>query len=289
MSRLLPRARLIVALIMVVAASSVAMPQAGAAQGNHSLLFYRYTGTPNAYRSTLSNGTYAGKGPSNLAKGWSQIAISRDSVLLYNSSTGAGASGTFINGVYTKKASYSFSPGWEYVVAGCDTALFFDLNTQTSAEGTLKNGIFTQMEVRHWTNVTAVAASCDTLLAYNYTGGGALTLPMTGGQVLGTGTVYHFSPKWLWITATDDSVLFYNQGTGVGAWGRLIAGTFTQTGSSTGFSKGITNIAGTSDTLFFYTLGSSTAGISTLKSGVYQFVGSTSSLSNNWAIIEGAK
>jgi len=126
-------------------------------------------------------------------------------------------------------------------------------------------------------------ASCDSLLVYNRNGGGALAFPMTGGHVIGAGTLYHLSAHWADITATDDSVLFLNAP--VGAWGRLVGGQFTQTGHSNSFSASYP--VGTSDSVLFYST-SGTSGIATLKGGTYHYVGSQSGFAV-WQVISGAK
>jgi hypothetical protein len=282
MSRFPSTLRLAVVGAVLMATSFLVAPAANATGGSGGLIFYNSTASPTGYRATLNNGNYASKGPSNFSSGWSNIAISRDTALFYNFKNGLGVTGTYIKGVFTQKHTYHFSL-WTQIVASCDTVFFFNYNSQTSAYGTLKSGLYTQRGTRSFTNVTDVVASCDSLLVYNRNGGGALGFPMTGGHVIGNGTLYHLSKGWSRITATDDSVLFVNGS--LGAWGQLIAGQFTQTGSSNSFSNAYP--VGTNNSVLFYsTLG--TAGIATLKSGVYHYVGSLSGFAV-WTVISGAK
>ncbi|HEY3831660.1 MAG TPA: hypothetical protein VGO03_05165 [Acidimicrobiia bacterium] len=161
--------------------------------------------------------------------------------------------------------------------------------TVNGGVGLLANGAFSLTRQIHFTEVTTVAASCDTILVYAASNGFATAVQASGGTLIGLGNNYNFDPHWTTITATDDSALFYNKTAGTGAWGTLKGGMFAQTGSSTSFSKGLTNIGGTSNSLLFYTKGSASGSTATLSGGVYEFHGAFGGLRNDWAIISGGK
>src|SRR5262249_2539931 len=156
--------------VVALLGAALVVPAApvGALTPNSSLFFYRFQGSPNAFRATVNNGNYSNKGSSKVAKGYSQIVADRDSLLMYNTNTGVAVTGTFRNGVFTKKHTYQLSAGIEEITAGCNSVAFFDINNGIGTIATLINGVLTQTQSVTFSGITQIAASCDTLLGYNF-------------------------------------------------------------------------------------------------------------------------
>ena len=265
--------------------------QAGAAAQNNWLLFYRSTPAPTAFRATDSAGVYTPKGSTTFVpKGVTKIAISRDSMLMYDRTTGVGITGTFKAGVFTKKHTYTFAKNIRSIAAGCNTAALLQPDDADVMLGSLVNGAFVFTGTFGSSVVTQLVASCDTVLGYNQVTGDGYAVKVSNGNPIGRHpTNYTFSTGWSSIAATDDSVLFYNETNGVGAWGTLQGGQFAQTGSSAGFATGISAIGADANSLFFYSRGSAVGATATLAAGYYAFAHQYSGLAANWDLILGGK
>ena len=107
-------------------------PATAAPTGNTSLVLYRTTAMPSGYLATFDNGYYDGLGSANFSSIWTNIAVSRDSIMFYDGTTGLAVTGTFKDGAFTQLHTYGFSTGWDSVTASCDSVVLYDVADQTS-------------------------------------------------------------------------------------------------------------------------------------------------------------
>ncbi|MFB7244723.1 hypothetical protein CW362_36710 [Streptomyces populi] len=259
---------------------------------NTSILFYR-PDNGQAGTGTLSGGHWQAKATLHLPTGYTHGAASRDSLLLYNQSTGAGEVGTFTNGTYTRVNTHGFALNWIFIEASSDSVIFYN-SSGRGVTGTLKNGAFQQ--VRVYDNFSSgwgtMASSGDTLVSaarhgstefpWSNVGYGTLS----GGVYTDKGSI----PRDAFLgelTATSDSVLSWARAGGELEFrvSKAANGTgisFQEVGTSGLWSK----VGRTSDSLFFYK-DDGTAWISTLVSGNYTNVGPLPQVSSGWTLIEG--
>ena len=84
-----------------------AVPVDAALTPNYSIFFFK----PGiAVTGTLHNGVFVQK-QSFSTSGWTAAAASRDTLLLYNASTGKVKTGTFRGGIFTPKATKTVGKG----------------------------------------------------------------------------------------------------------------------------------------------------------------------------------
>jgi hypothetical protein len=292
--------RVVVASVAVVCslgvAAAIAAPVGAVPPAkNASLFFHRSDAAPAGYRATLAGANLVQKGAAAVAAGLTLVAISRDTMLMYNPKTGAGVTGTYFNGVFTKKHTYTLTKGFAAIAASCDTAFFFNTADGKLTTGILNAGALTPTPA--WSGFAPggwlITASCNTVLAYQTSTGYMCDSEVSRGAFVGGDfdwSCHNLSTGWTSVAATEDSVLFYDKATGIGAWGTLQNGVFKQTGAAHNFSTGFTNVAGTANSLFFYRSGSaSIAATSTLVHGVYTFGHAVPNLSHDWSTIAGGK
>jgi hypothetical protein len=275
---------------VVMASSLTGMVNAGAAKTpNTSLVFYRTTPTPRGAGATLADGVYSPTGTYNFSDGWTQIAISRDSILFYDYYTGFTATGTYRDGLFTQMHTYQLSAGWTRVTASCDTVLFLDSAHKQIAWGTLTKGTFAQTGSGTVPfQYTDAYASCDSLMLYKYSNGLTMTTTLRGG-VLGPRSKRFVLRGKLLYAVTDDSFYGYNTTEKYAFVGTFTAGHYVTKRYDLTLPFVPTELAGTSDTILAYSYGSNTGEIATVKNGVYQDVGALPDLSPNWSTIEGGK
>ncbi|WP_407840776.1 hypothetical protein ACE1OC_37550 [Streptomyces sp. DSM 116496] len=283
-----------VLLVGPVTPATAASPYCNQTTPSTSILFYK-AGSGEAGTGTLSAGRWQYKSAFNLPAGYTHAAASRDSLVLYNTNTGAGEVGTFTGGRYARTQSFdNFSTGWTFVEASGDSVIFYNGNTGHGVTGTLKNGAYRQGRVydnfsKGW---GTMAASCDTLVSAARHGAGDFPWSnvgygtLKGGVYTDTGSI----PRDDFLgnlTATKDSVLSWAR-SGGGLEFRVSKATdgsgiaFRQIGTSGIWDK----VGRTSDSLFFYK-NDGTAWTSTLVNGTYANVGSLPQVSSGWTLIEG--
>ena len=242
-------------------------------------------------------------------------ATGNTSLLFYRAARPRVLIGTLSNGDYSGKPSFNLPAGFTHLAVSRGSAVFYSNRTGKVIFGAVRDGAFRIRGEFTWADsrYDIVAASCDSLLFYDFQSQGGVIGTLTRGVFVATGTftaqpveqittscdsvlfyndkggaalatfenggIGAVTPKslsagWDIIVATADSVLFYDGATRTGAWGTLIDGVFTQTGSSGGFSYW-SHIAGTADSLLFYDKDSGAAARVRLSGGAYSNAGSS--------------
>jgi hypothetical protein len=272
-------------------------PPAKAATGNTSIILaghgYIATGTMSAGVFKQNQYFYGGV--------FTHAAVSSDTAMLYNTNTGAVATGYFTNGWFTIQNRYNIPSGFTHLVASCDTFLTYRRGTAYGMTGTLKNGT---LAVKHYVNGfhsdwQHITASCDTVLFY-----AATNIGNTGVRALGylrfgyfqQTSQYNSGFEWVTnMTSTSDSWLqYYNApGNSFGRWGALKYGGDTASDYNNymhnNYQRSSDNIlAGTSDTVVFYNKSNGAAATSTLVNGNYTYKGSMQ-WGVGWQVIAGGK
>ena len=164
------------ALVMSQGAAVAASPPP-----NSSILFYK----PGlAVTGTLKGGVFHQKRMLHMS-GWTNAAVSRDTLPLYSRSTGKLKTGTFLNGIFTAKKTRTITTGWTTVIASCDSVLFYRRSTGAGFTATLKGGL---MGTRHTLGLSSgwnlIDASCDTIgfLAVGTTSSTGVNGTLKGGR-----------------------------------------------------------------------------------------------------------
>lgn len=277
-------------LAAVAPALAASNPATAAAAGNVSLVLYRTTAAPTGYLATFDKTYYDGLGPANFSSNWTNIAVSRDSILFYDAASGVGVTGTFKDGAFTQLHTYGFSTGWDSVTASCDSVVFYNVGTQISVSGTLVGGAFAQKQTRHWNNKQFVAASCDTLMLY-LANGTALTTKFAHGIIAPGGTTYHLGAISAAIAASADTALLYKPSTGATISGTLTGGHWKRIATTPPKAAlvGADVVAATTNSALLYNSATGSAVRARLSGGKFAVAGTTAGFSTDWSIIVGGK
>ncbi len=263
---------------------------------NTSIVFYKATSTTTgtAQFGTLANGVLTLKAKVSTGR-WSHAAVTRDTVLFYNSSSGKGVTGTLVNGVFTKKGTFQIATGFNRIAASCDTVLFYNRTTGDIGAGLLKGGTLSGFGSGDFEppGFDLISSSCDTIYFYqNPTGGfaaqwrsgllqgGRYTQKFHGGSA--DARIYTH------LTNTADSYLLYSKGLHFGYWGSVTGGNPPGFTDQTDTFGTWTRIAGTGDSILFYDPPTGLAARSTLRNGVYTFQGSNT-IATRWKVIAGGR
>jgi hypothetical protein len=224
---------------------------------------------------TLAGGVYTRKG-SFQTRRWTDIAVGRDSMALYDRKTGRLTTGTFRNGVWKSVKTQTIRAGYTHVVASCDSILFYRRSTGVGLVAELSaGGIRDKREVALTVGRTLLEASCDTLLSI--TPGSPAQQWALGtlkdGTYQPTSTAQYAVAYTRLATDTGSFLVLAADGVGpdYGFWGSLVGGARAFVGESAGFGSWRI-IAGAADSVLFYepSYGVYTG---TLKNGVYTSVG----------------
>ena len=260
---------------------------------NTSMFFYKKS-TGDAGTGTLAAGRWQYRGvQTGIPAGYSHAAASRDSLVLYNTDTGALETGTFINGVYTRSVAGHGATAWTHVEATGDSVLFYNAATGRAASGTLRNGAY--RELRAYDNFSkgwaSIAGSCDTIAFVKNVGKGDLPNYELGYGTLrgGVYTMVGFKSGMTAneLVATKDSIMLrIGSASGDSAQFASLAGGSVGQPHSYGTSGHWDAVGRSADSLFFYKA-DGTAWISTLNGNRYANVGPLGNVSPGWSIIEG--
>ncbi len=278
---------------------ALALPTAPPARGTHvrghdvnsSIVFYKPTSatTGTARFGTLSEGTLTMK--AELAtKRWTHAAVSRDTLLFYNSATGNGLTGTFTDGVFTRKGTFTIARGFDQVAASCDSVLFYNRKTGWIFIGHLQGGGFSPLVAGppFGPGLDLISSSCDTMQLWRNGGNGIYEWGLLqGGRYTKKGHI-NLSPLTIsHRTSTADSYLQYARDYGFGEWGKAQGGTTSSAGSARTFGDW-THVSSTGDTVLFYNSATGLAVRVILKQGVY-FDDGESRLGKGWKVIAGGR
>ncbi len=283
---------LVMALAMSTPASANHIP-------NTSIVFYKPTSTTTgkAQFGTLANGALTLKGSLSTGK-WTHVAVSRDTLMFYNSGNGKIMTGTFFNGIFAKKGGLTIGKGWKRVAASCDSVAFYNGTTGTLSVWHLQGGTmfgrtdYFNMNPLDGGSYDLITSSCDTIQLWRnhspgfsaYIGYGILQ----NGQYRPSGasdtSVTHLFTHQ---TATADSFLWYARGDRFGVWGQASGGSLVTTGSAKTFGNW-PQVAGTGDSVLFYYPPTGEAARVTLQNGVYNYWGNTF-ISPGWKLIAGGR
>lgn len=228
------------------------------AVGRDSMALYE-RGSGRLLTGRFRNGAWKPVRTRTIAKGFSHVVASCDSILFFRRSNGTGLTAEFTSGDVRdlrKLTGPWFSQGQDYrlVAASCDTLHFLGdgpVGGLLADSGWLRFGRYEE------------------------------TVPDIFGDVSRT----H-------LAANADSYLQLdvpNAGLATGSWGRLRGGFWQQTGASGGFGRWDI-IAGAADTILFYVRTDGTANRVTLEDGSYSDKGPfATKLKRGWRIIAGGR
>jgi hypothetical protein len=162
-------------IVAVVALAGVALPISALPSlalpitPNTSIVAYRppTSTTPGlAIVGTLSDGRYALKSSFRTGR-WSDIAVGRDTMALYDRKTGRLTTGRFRNGTWTPVRTRTIRAGYTHVVASCDTILFYERSTGLASTARLAAGdMGARRSLGLRSGLDLMDASCDTLYAF---------------------------------------------------------------------------------------------------------------------------
>jgi hypothetical protein len=132
------------------------------------------------------------------------IAASCNSLLTYNSNTGAGSTYTFGGGRVnlSSRRDYSFASGWTHITATRNSVLFYDAGTGEGAWGSLTAGTYVERGFASTFSkgFTAIGGTYDTLVFYKYGSSVVGFSQLLNGQYKFVGSVSGFSNHWNVVT-----------------------------------------------------------------------------------------
>jgi hypothetical protein len=263
-----------------------------------------------ALGATLWHGAYSTVAPFTLPAGITESAVSADSALMYDPTTGYAESGTFVNGIYKRKSVYRFAPGWNQVVASCDSAFLYNRSTGIAAWGLLKNGLYAQTGSEDLDTIYAnaplpvaqrpalFAASCHSLagespiLPPGWPGpSGVFFAGFSGGTLDVIG--FSGADPMTRLVATETSFYFTTGHTG--NWADIPYGMWNQcTDAGAAPPPSLKIVAAAGDSLLFYQPkgfrgGKARATFKMLTNCSLTDAGSVGGLENDWTTITGGK
>ncbi|MFN8623475.1 MAG: hypothetical protein U0869_22275 [Chloroflexota bacterium] len=173
--RLLGASLGVVLLLGIVAPGALALP----ATPNTSFVAYHpptRTASARLVLGTLSGGVYTRTKTVKSGR-WTNIAIGRDTMALYDKGTGKLTTGKLRAGVWKPLATTTVRKGYTDVVASCDTILFYRRSTGVGLVAELTSGgMRDKQNVALTPGITLLQASCDTLLGITPGGTSVWTL-----------------------------------------------------------------------------------------------------------------
>lgn len=251
---------------------------------NYSIFFLK---KHQAVTGILKDGVFTQKKAWRLRGHWTDAVASRDSLLLYDRSTGNVQTGTFVKGIYTKVKNYGYVANLTNLAASCDSVVLYDKVFGFNQTGTLKKGLLTLVDsFTFGPGWDLVGGSCDTLGFMHFNGSlGAAGTFANGEYAFHAGYQPGLNAPTHFVN-TGDSYLLYSSSGLSGEWGTATGGTDSGTDHANDFA-GWNKIVATADTLLFYNQ-DGTAAVSTLKGGSYVFKGDLV-LSAGWKVIAGGR
>jgi len=280
-------------LIAGVISLLAALPADAAALKNYTVFFYQ----PGiAVTGTLRGGQFTQAFTYTMNEVWTAAAADRDSLLLYNSKTGAAQTGILFDSSYAKKHRYTLPTGY-MITASCDTVMMYKPGTGKVLTMTLTQGV---LGTRHSSSVAtsnpyeSLAASCSTYAMFqkvsDATNAHFRAGRLKSGLAYATGSS-SIAKDTIDIPAmTDDSFFLYGPNTYYGTVGTVRTakgGVLTET-NRFGSVGTLDIIAGSPDTLLMYNRTTGIGYLSTLVGVVYTYK-STVGFSSGWQIIAAGK
>lgn len=227
---------------------------------------------------------------------WTHAAVSSDSLLMYNSNTGAAEVGTLIDGVYTPRVTTTLGAGWTHVTASCDSYLLYKNGwwgqPGRGETGVLRNGTieYRESSAGYYGGWQQVSSSCDTV-QFIYTsnnGGWDAWGTLTNGVFRQTGQVWNGYNSFTHLANTTYGFLQYSRWYNSGQWGASDAGSRSVTGSTSGFSTWDV-ISGAGNSVVFYNRSSGVVAFSTIGYGGQYTYRGWGYWRTAWEVIAGGK
>jgi hypothetical protein len=233
----------------------------------------------------------------DFARGWTQIAATKDRLLYYNAATSEVATAQ-INAAGDHQFLQRFvsDRAWTHIAATEDYILFYNARTAEAATAVIDEaGVLTIQQryndfAQDWTNIAAIQ---NRLLYYN-----ATTTELATAEIDPAGN-HRFvnrypagtTTQWTSLTATQNIILLYNVNEGGGASCRIDAsGQFIPLQNFPGFSKDWVQIAGTQRHLLYYNSASPVIATGDfLEDGQHRDLFAYSDFSTRWTHITALK
>jgi hypothetical protein len=272
-----------VTLLAAMLAIGAVAPASAALTPNTSIIEYR---PGKAFFGTLSSGAYTATGTLSTT-GWTDIAVSRDTLLLFRKSDGKLQTALFRDGDFATKGSHTIRGGFTHVAASCDTALFYRPDTGAAMTARVSSGrirLRSKRTFKMGRGFKLIEASCDTAILVKKGNGEGTVVAKTGTLKEGAFTKVPNTQVFATptrIAATSDSFLWLDAPDGTGFWGTAVNGTLTPVAGASDFSTIWDIVAGSPDTLYFYDRWQPILGVSYLQSGAYAFLGTLGSFRRN--------
>jgi hypothetical protein len=297
MPRLLRRIGLRVAVLLaaVVAATLgplVGGPAASAALAPNTSIFFWMPGL--GVTGTVHNGIFSQNAliTTNMA-GWTEGAVTRDTLLLYNKANGNAAIATYTGGVLSPavpKTITGLGKGYALAAGSCDTVLLYNPGSGKTLLLLVHGGKITHRKTVTIQKHAYVAdASCNTVTLW-FSGspaGGRIGGVLKGGSFTKKETQLG-PPSGVAETHSTDSLLYLDQKIAQQAWGTSGGGHDKVLTVAEPQFTNVSMLAGTADSALLYDPATGFADFGTLSGGVFQSV-ITPTLSSGWKIIVGGR
>jgi hypothetical protein len=254
---------------------------------NDSILFYQ---AGRVMTGVLADGLLTHKHWYETAHAWTAVAVSRDTAMFYDSSSGDIKTGVLRNGRFETKSRRTIAAGYTDLAASCDTVILYDAATGAAATGRLVHGSLGSLTAYSFAaGWQRIDASCDTVRLEKSTD--ATTDKIRVGRL--EGGAYHSTMTvtkraTYRLAHTKQGYLTLSRGGDVW-WGTSRNGQEARTGHRTD-AAAWNIVAGTASTVLFYDT-DGYAQVATLKNGTYRFLGVNSGprVRSGWSIIEGGR
>jgi hypothetical protein len=279
----------IAAVTGAVLGGTVVPSQAAGPPPNTSIFFY--SSELGGVTGTLHNGVFTQTANVSVPAP-TAVALTRDTLMLYNGSTGEGTFATLKAGHLSATNTVSQLGKFFALAAGsCDSILLYNPVNGATVVVAVSGGRVTHKRTYQLPKqLSYVDASCDTVSFYRPPPLGTFA----GGIVLGTlkkGAYIHtstqkFVSQGAVIAHSSHSYLRYDPYQQRGQWGTSSGGK-EKSVAATSFSF-FEYVAGTADSVILYEWQSGTAAFAILTGGNYTFVGSKT-ISAGWQFIVGGK
>jgi hypothetical protein len=270
------RGVLTMAAAAVLAVAAAVPAHAAPLSPNASIIHYLGN---KAVLGTFSGGIYTAKKTVKVGKGWTDIAVGRDTMAMYNATNGRLDMGRFRNGSYRLNYSTKIPAGFTHLAASCDSIMFYNRRTGKARTYRLGRGLVvlsSEKKITIGKGYRIVDASCDTVFFVKRADGEGTVNVKTGR--LKDGRYVDKSNGEVWSTptlaaATTDSFVAVDVPDGIGIWGTATNGVVASTLGASTFFTGWEIVAGSMDSLYWYDSDPVRGEISILSQGDYAFIG----------------